>query len=257
MLHSSSRFLLQVPPTRTSKKNKKNKKDKKDKKNKNNNNNTKNNKNNNKNKNNNNNNTSYMGDGQPNKYYYGTQQQPSPGMAPTPMNTPNPMARMHTSMYSNLGQISKITLVKPADIPALYTNIVVTEPMLIQQQTLLFRLTPYWSYQLTTTLANGGGTWLVCLRFSHILKLEDKLQVACLGSILPPRPGKHATCALEEASLHQSAEFSMQRTKELEAYLNQLQQHPAARQTEPLRLFLGLQDDIGTAWPEVLSNALT
>jgi hypothetical protein len=215
------------------------------------------------NNNNNNNNTSYMGGGQQNKYYYGTQQQPSPVMAPPhTMNAhnpnANPMAGMHNSQrYANLGHVSKITLVKPADVPVLYTHIVVTEPMLIQQQTFLIRSTPYWSYQLTTTLANGAGTWLVRRRFSHVLKLEDKLRVACLGSILPPRPDKHATRALEEASLHQSAEFAMQRAKELEAYLNQLRQHPKAGQTEVLRLFLGLQDDIGTAWPEVSSNALT
>lgn len=40
-------------------------------------------------------------------------------------------------------------------------------------------------------------------------------------------------------------------------YLNQVARHPVAGQSQVLRLFLGLQDDIGTAWPEVSSNALT
>lgn len=70
-------------------------------------------------------------------------------------------------------------------------------------------------------------------------------------------PDKHATRALEEASAHQSAEFAMQRAMELQNYLNQLILHPIAQQSVILRLFLALQDDLGTAWPEVSSNALT
>jgi hypothetical protein len=44
---------------------------------------------------------------------------------------------------------------------------------------------------------------------------------------------------------------------ELQNYLNQLIYHPIAQQSVVLRLFLALQDDLGTAWPEVSSNALT
>lgn len=40
-------------------------------------------------------------------------------------------------------------------------------------------------------------------------------------------------------------------------YLNQLAQHPIANQSPTLRFFLSLQDDLGAAWPEVSSNALT
>ena len=40
-------------------------------------------------------------------------------------------------------------------------------------------------------------------------------------------------------------------------YLNQLVQHPVAYKSHVLKLFLALQDDLGTAWPEVSSNALT
>ena len=72
-----------------------------------------------------------------------------------------------------------------------------------------------------------------------------------------PSPEKHATRALEEATAHQSAEFALQRAAELQVYLNQLIQHPYAHNTLTLRLFLSLQDDVGTAWPEVSSNALT
>lgn len=43
----------------------------------------------------------------------------------------------------------------------------------------------------------------------------------------------------------------------METYLNQLVVHPEVFSTQALKLFLGLQDDMGTAWPECSSNALT
>lgn len=55
----------------------------------------------------------------------------------------------------------------------------------------------------------------------------------------------------------QSAEFAMQRAAEIQVFLNALVQHPFAGQASSLKLFLALQDDMGTAWPEVSSNALT
>jgi hypothetical protein len=70
-------------------------------------------------------------------------------------------------------------------------------------------------------------------------------------------PDKHATRAIEEASAHQSQEFAVQRAAELQVYLNQLVQHPICYQSQVLRLFLALQDDLGTAWPECSANALT
>jgi hypothetical protein len=55
----------------------------------------------------------------------------------------------------------------------------------------------------------------------------------------------------------QSAEFAVQRAQELSQYLNELAQHPYCSSSTTLRLFLALQDDMGTAWPEVSSNTLT
>jgi hypothetical protein len=157
----------------------------------------------------------------------------------------------------NLGRVRNIILLKPQDVPPLYTDIKVTEPMLIQNQSFLINSPPYWSYQITSILAGNQGTWLVRRRFRHVVALEDRLRHSCPGSILPPRPEKHATRAIEEASTQQSAEFAMQRAKELERYLNNVANHPVAGQSQAFRLFLGLQDDIGTAWPEVSTNALT
>jgi hypothetical protein len=70
-------------------------------------------------------------------------------------------------------------------------------------------------------------------------------------------PDKHAIRAIEEASSQQSTEFALQRAAELQFYMNQLVQHPIACKSPVLRLFLSLQDDLGTAWPEVSNNALT
>jgi hypothetical protein len=70
-------------------------------------------------------------------------------------------------------------------------------------------------------------------------------------------PDKHAARAIEEASAQQSTEFAVQRAAELSVYLNQLAQHAYVRQASVLRFFLSLQDDLGAAWPEVSSNALT
>ena len=75
--------------------------------------------------------------------------------------------------------------------------------------------------------------------------------------LLPNRPDKHATRALEEATTQQSTEFAVQRAAELTVYLNQLAQHPICRTSETLRFFLSLQDDLGNAWPECSNNAFT
>ena len=49
----------------------------------------------------------------------------------------------------------------------------------------------------------------------------------------------------------------MQRAVELQNYLNLLIHHPITQQSVVLRLFLVLQDDLGSVWPEVSSNAFT
>lgn len=70
-------------------------------------------------------------------------------------------------------------------------------------------------------------------------------------------PEKHATRALEEASASQSSEFAMQRVVELEMFLNELVHHPICYKSPVLRMFLSLQDDLGTAWAECSGNAFT
>jgi hypothetical protein len=50
----------------------------------------------------------------------------------------------------------------------------------------LFLNSPYWSYQVETTLKERGS-WLVRRRFKHVVALEQRLREECPGSILPPR----------------------------------------------------------------------
>ena len=70
-------------------------------------------------------------------------------------------------------------------------------------------------------------------------------------------PEKHATRAIEEASASQSADFALQRSAELQVFLNELVHHPICYKSPVLRLFLALQDDLGIAWGECSGNALT
>jgi hypothetical protein len=101
--------------------------------------------------------------------------------------------------------------------------------------------------------------WYLILSHTHIYIYIYITYLFICNSLFPPHhsPDKHATRALEEASAHQSTEFALQRTAELQVYLNQLVQHPVCYQSQVLRLFLALQDDLGTAWPECSANALT
>lgn len=78
-----------------------------------------------------------------------------------------------------------------------------------------------------------------------------------ISFVLFYRPNKHTTRAIDEASTRQSAQFAMQRSNELEDYLNALRLHPLAGNSQSLHMFLTLPDHLGIAWPEVSSSLLT
>lgn len=148
----------------------------------------------------------------------------------------------------------------PPPFDPLFGRIIVNDPMLIQG-TGLFAGPPHWTY-LVTVHAKGGSHQLqpvsaVRRRFRHFVALEDRLRSGVPGAILPPRPEKHPARAIEEATARQSAEFAGQRAAELTVYMNSLAGHPHAGTSPELKLFLTLQDHIGTAWPEVSSSAFT
>lgn len=148
----------------------------------------------------------------------------------------------------------------PPPFDPIFGRIVVNDPMLIQG-TGLFAGPPHWTY-LVTVHAKGGSHQLqpvsaVRRRFRHFVALEDRLRSGVPGAILPPRPEKHPARAIEEATARQSADFAGQRAAELSVYMNSLAGHPHAGTSPELKLFLTLQDHIGTAWPEVSSSAFT
>ena len=164
----------------------------------------------------------------------------------------------------NLTQIYA-TIELPPPQPPKFTNVSVCNPMLIYTQDLhLFSGNKsYWSFHVVSTCSDTGMQHSVRRRFRHFVALEDRLKHcdSCCGSILPPRPHKHT---FEEGGGHvitgggiQSEEFVARRTKELNKYVQLLAAHPRAGHAEEFVLFLTLQDDIGTAWPDVSVNALT
>ena len=152
--------------------------------------------------------------------------------------------------------------VPPAPFNPHYGKIVVNDPMLIQG-TGLFAGPPHWTYLVTVHAKNEKRDnpqqpiSAVRRRFRHFVALEDRLRQNVPGAILPPRPEKHPARAIEEATARQSADFAQQRSQELSVYMNALVKHPHAGSSPELKLFLTLQDHIGTAWPEVSSSAFT
>jgi hypothetical protein len=176
--------------------------------------------------------------------------------------------------------------VPPPPFEPHYGKVVVSDPMLIQG-TGLFAGPPHWTYLVTvhSRSARGNATTTsagvvpatannndnaqqhqrpqeqpvsaVRRRFRHFVALEDRLRQSVPGAILPPRPEKHPGRAIEEAAARQSSDFAQQRARELGAYMNALVDHPHAGSSPELKLFLLLQDHIGTAWPEVSSSAFT
>ena len=169
--------------------------------------------------------------------------------------------------------------VPPAPFEPLYGRVAVSDPMLIQGAG-LFAGPPHWTYLVTVYSKCAPGTTTappppppsnddqrqrpqeqpisaVRRRFRHFVALEDRLRQSVPGAILPPRPEKHPGRVVEEAAARQSSDFAQQRARELGAYMNSLASHPHAGPSPELKLFLLLQDHIGTAWPEVSSSAFT
>mmetsp|Transcript_32311 Transcript_32311/g.49134 ORF Transcript_32311/g.49134 Transcript_32311/m.49134 type:complete len:732 (-) Transcript_32311:196-2391(-) len=171
--------------------------------------------------------------------------------APSPSIT----AGLHNANSGIIGRRPPV-VVQPTAFEPIHGQVTVSEPLLVQPPSLFNVVPPHWTYQIQTSLKEGG-CWLVRRRFSHIVALEERMRCECAGAILSPRPDKHATRAIEEASTMQSAEFAMQRAAEIQVYLNALVCHPHAGKSSSLKLFLALQDDMGTAWAEVSANALT
>ncbi|KAL7534169.1 hypothetical protein ACHAWF_004738 [Thalassiosira exigua] len=196
------------------------------------------------------------------------------GAPPSHHQQPSVLAGMHVGHDVNLGGVpgappgsqgpftpvpgAIADYVPPDAAPPVHGKVVVDDPMLVQGSG-LFAGPPHWTYLVTVHAISDPARPVSAVRrrFRHFVALEDRLRQGVPGAILPPRPDKHPARAIEEATARQSAEFAKQRAAELGTYLNALAEHPHAGPSAELRLFLALQDHIGTAWPEVSSSAFT
>mmetsp|Transcript_13576 Transcript_13576/g.24545 ORF Transcript_13576/g.24545 Transcript_13576/m.24545 type:complete len:742 (-) Transcript_13576:137-2362(-) len=191
------------------------------------------------------------------------------GVAPPPAGTAaHSPSKYHSGQANNFPPApSAITNYVPAaPFDPRYGRIVVNDPMLIQGSG-LFAGPPHWTYLVTVHSKNAKSPQkqsqpqpplsAVRRRFRHFVALEDRLRTSVPGAILPPRPDKHPARAIEEATARQSSDFAQQRSNELSVYMNALVHHPHAGLSPEVKLFLTLQDHIGTAWPEVSSSAFT
>ena len=100
---------------------------------------------------------------------------------------PTTTAGMHASSNIHMSPPTR-TICAPKVTESPFVSITVQEPMLVASSSFLGVMStpPHWTYQITTTLKEGG-TWLVRRRFRHVPALEERLRQACPASILPPR----------------------------------------------------------------------
>ena len=102
----------------------------------------------------------------------------------------SPAPSYTVGMHNSIGRyVRPLQIVQPAPFEAIYGLATVSDPMLVQPPSLFNVVPPHWTYQVQTTLKEGG-CWLVRRRFRHLVALEDRLHDECPGAILPPRYGQ-------------------------------------------------------------------
>ncbi|KAL5231280.1 hypothetical protein ABZP36_030056 [Zizania latifolia] len=92
----------------------------------------------------------------------------------------------------------------------------------------------YFSYLITTRLADGGGEVRVRRRFRDVVALADRLAAAHRGLFVPARPDK----SVVEGQVMQRHDFVSQRCNALQRYLRRLAAHPVVGHSPDLRTFL-------------------
>ncbi|KAL6610369.1 hypothetical protein ACP70R_040338 [Stipagrostis hirtigluma subsp. patula] len=92
----------------------------------------------------------------------------------------------------------------------------------------------YFSYLVTTRLADGGRELRVRRRFRDVVALADRLAAAHRGLFVPARPDK----SVLEGQVMQRHEFVSQRCDALQRYLCRLAAHPVVGRSPDLRTFL-------------------
>ncbi|XBJ26088.1 sorting nexin 2B-like [Triticum dicoccoides] len=92
----------------------------------------------------------------------------------------------------------------------------------------------YFSYLVTTRLADGADEVRVRRRFRDVVALADRLAAAHRGLFVPARPDK----SLVEGQVMQRHDFVSQRCTALQRYLRRLAAHPVVGRSPDLRTFL-------------------
>ncbi|KAL5480860.1 hypothetical protein ACEPAI_9800 [Sanghuangporus weigelae] len=90
---------------------------------------------------------------------------------------------------------------------------------------------------LTTDISPQAYSITVLRRFSHFVLLHSALSSLLPGLALPPLPQKQYAGRL-------NADFVDARRGALQRYLRMLVRHPVVRYVEPLRFFLGCEDEV-------------
>ncbi|XP_006654538.3 protein RETICULATA-RELATED 5, chloroplastic-like [Oryza brachyantha] len=92
----------------------------------------------------------------------------------------------------------------------------------------------YFSYLVTTRLAESGDEVRVRRRFRDVVALADRLAAAHRGLFIPTRPDK----SVVEGQVMQRHDFVNQRCSALQRYLRRLAAHPVVGHSPDLRTFL-------------------
>ncbi|XP_056861489.1 sorting nexin 2B [Raphanus sativus] len=123
-----------------------------------------------------------------------------------------------------------------------YIKITVSSPQKEQDasSSMLSGGSTYITYLITTRTnlpEYKGSDFTVRRRFRDVVALGDRLAESYRGFCIPPRPDK----SVVESQVMQRHEFVEQRRVALEKYLRRLASHPVIRNSDELKVFLGVE----------------
>ena len=180
-----------------------------------------------------------------------TNNPPAPPPTPTPTQTQTPTPTQTSTISSSSSPSLSPSSIYHTPTPLPFSSVLVDG---CEQRKVggFFGKTSFWVYKIVV-----NNQSFVVRRFRDIVALERRIREDVPGIILPPFPDKHSSRAMEEGHITQSFEFAQTRAGEISQYLQLLVAHPVTNSSQALKTFLTLQDDIGTAWPEVSTSTIT
>ncbi|KAK1667623.1 hypothetical protein QYE76_055782 [Lolium multiflorum] len=101
----------------------------------------------------------------------------------------------------------------------------------------------YFSYLVTTRIADGGGRFCVRRRFRDVVALADRLRATHRGLFVPARPEK----SIVEGHVMQRHDFVNQRCVLLQRYLCRVAAHPTVGRSADFHTFLTEPSGIPTS----------